>query len=526
MWKITDLKKKTRSSIRKSYWRMVTVCFLIAILTSAYPVSTTFINLQTTPGPSFSDAAFAPELPNSEIITQTISYFFGKTPLSGLFGSTVAQVSHFIIDLYSTSISVFFTVLRTANDFLHGSFSAAVLFGGVSVIVTFLYLVLISNILQIGEKRFFLEIRSYRQTPVSKIFYLYKLRCLIRPAWVMLCRSVFQALWNLTIIGGIIKHYEYIMIPYILAENPKISRKDAFFLSRQLTNHNKRKLFLLDLSFAGWKLLSLFTLGILDFLLVNPYVTACRSELYLTLRRNYVLSRSPGYEWLNDSYLEHVPSEDELLISKALYDDSQGPYTKITYFAPEQYPVFLFSIQPPFRAVKSPVRANRKYDVCSYIFLFFAFSVFGWLIESVIHLLRDGSLADTVALYGPWMPLYGVFGTLTLLLAKRLIKNPALVFFANLIMYSVLEYLLNLAAALIFGQPFRNYSEFFLNINGYIYVGGSVSFALLGCAFLYYLAPRWDDLFLKAGRSKRIAICIVLGILFAADIILSVILSL
>ena len=56
-------------------------------------------------------------------------------------------------------------------------------------------------------------------------------------------------------IGGIIKHYEYCMIPYILAENPKISRKDAFYLSKQLTNRNKWKLFLLDLSFLGWHVL-------------------------------------------------------------------------------------------------------------------------------------------------------------------------------------------------------------------------------------------------------------------------------
>ena len=60
----------------------------------------------------------------------------------------------------------------------------------------------------------------------------------------------------------------------------------------------------------------------------------CKASLYLFLRRNYVLSRAPKYEQLNDSYLEHVPSEDELLISKALYDDSEGPYTKISYFAP------------------------------------------------------------------------------------------------------------------------------------------------------------------------------------------------
>ena len=106
------------------------------------------------------------------------------------------------------------------------------------------------------------------------------------------------------------------MIPYILAENPKISQKNAFFLSKQLTKGNKWKLFLLDLSFLGWELFSLFTLGILDIIYVRPYKMNCKASLYLFLRRNYVLSRAPKYEQLNDSYLEHVPSEDELLLVK------------------------------------------------------------------------------------------------------------------------------------------------------------------------------------------------------------------
>ena len=341
----------------------------------------------------------------------------------------------------------------------------------------------------------------------------------------MFCRSVFQMLWNLTIIGGIIKHYEYIMIPFILAENPKISRKDTFFLSKQLTQRNKWKLFLLDLSFTGWKILSVFTLGISDFLIVNPYITGCRSELYLSMRRNYVLSRSPRYERLNDSYLEHVPSEDELLISKALYDDSQGPYTKTTYFAPEQYPVFLFSVQPPFRAVRSPVRPERSYDLCSYIFLFYSFSVFGWILEELIYLIRDGVFADNALLFGPWLPLYGIFAILCLLLTRKLMKKPVFVFFSNLIVYSVLEYMINLLSELILGQPFRDYSEFFLNINGRVYLGSSISYALLGCAFLYYLAPRWTDLFMKAGRLKRVALCAVLCVLFATDAAVTIVVA-
>ncbi len=525
MWKRKALKKKVRSSIRKSYWKMASVCFIIAVLTTAYPISTTFINLQTAPGPQLSDTAFAPDHPNSEVISQTISFFMEGAPLSGLSGSTAANISRLIIDLHSTNISAFFTVLRAVNTFLTDSPGMAALLVAAGVVFAFLYQIFISNILQVGEKRFFLEIRSYRQTPVSKIFFLFRLCCLVHPAWVMFCRSVFQTLWNLTVIGGVIKYYEYIMIPFILAENPKISRRDAFFLSKQLTQHNKWKLFLLDLSFAGWKLLSILTLGFLDFVIVNPYMTGCYSELYLTLRRNYVLSRSPRYERLNDSYLEHVPSEDELLISKALYDDSQGPYTKTTYFAPEQYPMFLFSVQPPLRAVRSPVRPDRRYDLCSYILLFYSFSVFGWLLETLIYLIRDSAFVNNTYFFGPWLPMYGIFGILSLLLTKRLTRKPALVFFADFFIYSVLEYILNLISDLILGHPFHDYSEFFLNLNGRVYMGSSISFALLGCAFLYYLAPTWTDLFMKAGRSKRIALCIILCVLFAVDAALTIIVA-
>ena len=40
------------------------------------------------------------------------------------------------------------------------------------------------------------------------------------------------------------------MIPYILAENPKIQRKKAFKLSKKMMKGNKWKTFILDLSLS------------------------------------------------------------------------------------------------------------------------------------------------------------------------------------------------------------------------------------------------------------------------------------
>ena len=53
------------------------------------------------------------------------------------------------------------------------------------------------------------------------------------------------------------------MIPYILAENPNLSRKEVFLLSKEMMRGQKWKAFVFDISFIGWWLLGLITLGIL-----------------------------------------------------------------------------------------------------------------------------------------------------------------------------------------------------------------------------------------------------------------------
>lgn len=520
MGKQKGLKKKARLSIKQNYWAAVSVCFLIAMLTTAYPVTTTFFGFHAVSGGILGEPSAVQDLSNSDVIIKIAEQFLPAENILRGIPEPVLEAGGFVVDICSSAMSFFFSILRAVNAFFSQEPAAAALLGA-GVIFSLLGQIFIGNILEIGEKRFFMETRKYRRTQIAKLFYLYKLRCIWNPAWIMFCRSVCQTLWNLTIVGGIIKYYEYSMIPYILAENPRISRKRAFQLSRQLMQHNKRKLFLLDLSFLGWRIFSLLTLGILDFLFVNPYMAVCRTEFYCSLRRNYILSRCAGYEYLNDSYLEHVPSEDELLISKALYDDSQGPYTKISYFAPEQYPVFLFSVQPPARAVRSPARAERRYDWISYIFLFFVFSVFGWLLETIACLLRNGTLPEHIVLKGPWLPLYGICGIFLLLFVKRFSKRPVLVFALNFAVYSAVSYLLSWLFEIGLGLQVRDYDNYFLNLNGRIYMGGSIAFALLGCAFLYYLAPRLTDWFLKHSRVKCILICLILTCLGIADVVLA-----
>lgn len=94
------------------------------------------------------------------------------------------------------------------------------------------------------------------------------------------------------------------MIPYILAENPKIERKKAFKLSKEMMKGNKWKTFILDLSFLGWELLSIFTFGLLNIFYINPYKVATTVELYEVLKKQIIYQKSEYYEELNSLELK------------------------------------------------------------------------------------------------------------------------------------------------------------------------------------------------------------------------------
>lgn len=98
-----------------------------------------------------------------------------------------------------------------------------------------------------------------------------------------LLKLIFIFLWSLLfIIPGIIKAYSYSMTSFLLADNKEMSGQEAIEESKRIMSGNKKRLFFLDLSFIGWILLSLLTLGI-GFLFLAPYVYSARTAFYLDL---------------------------------------------------------------------------------------------------------------------------------------------------------------------------------------------------------------------------------------------------
>jgi len=170
-----------------------------------------------------------------------------------------------------------------------------VVFG--SILLSISYGVFVANPLSVGKSRFFLEHRL-RRPSVGLVFWPFSSGSYLNVVKATFMQVLIIALWSLLlIVPGIVKSYQYALVPYILAENPGLSWRRALDLSRSMTDGCKFDIFVLQLSFIGWYLLGLLALFI-GTILVAPYPEATMAELYATLREQ-ALARG-------------VTSEDEL----------------------------------------------------------------------------------------------------------------------------------------------------------------------------------------------------------------------
>ena len=102
--------------------------------------------------------------------------------------------------------------------------------------------------------------------------------------WLYIITGFFIYLWTLLlIVPGIVKSYAYRMAPYILAENPNMTAREALRESIRITQGHKGELFVLDLSFILWVMLGSITLGI-AYIYVIPYIQATQANAYLALK--------------------------------------------------------------------------------------------------------------------------------------------------------------------------------------------------------------------------------------------------
>lgn len=115
-------------------------------------------------------------------------------------------------------------------------FVAGLLLAGVVVMLLVLIFatvirLFVRNPIEIGARRYFLLALKRDDVNFREIVYSFS-NGYIDGVVTMFLRDLYIFLWSLLlIVPGIIKAYEYRMVPYIIAENPNIDRKRAFEFS-------------------------------------------------------------------------------------------------------------------------------------------------------------------------------------------------------------------------------------------------------------------------------------------------------
>ncbi|MFA9379119.1 MAG: DUF975 family protein [Lachnotalea sp.] len=232
MWNRAGIKANAKESLKRFYWPAFLVCIIVGIFTGGGRVSGGYSGFSN---------GFNRNSSSAESIGG-IDYSFLHNPA-----------------IIGVTISILLVI-------------------AIVVVIAIVIQLLVGNPLIVGKNRYFMCNRD-EKTGIGAIGFAFEsnFKNVVKTMFFV---ELFTTLWTLLfIIPGIIKSYEYAMIPYILSENPEMDSARVFELSKEMMMGQKWNYFVLQLSFIGWFLLGVL-LCCIGGVFVQPYYEATLAEFY------------------------------------------------------------------------------------------------------------------------------------------------------------------------------------------------------------------------------------------------------
>lgn len=571
----SELKKRARKNLKKHYPIFLVACVIAAFIGTEFAGSLNITKVQKFPETVITDSknidkaveeALNGKEQESKERTDKLKQEIiekDKQDTSKILGRSRGVFASIVNDFSTGSIYVTFIV--GMNSIIGHPNITSIILIICSLLLSFILWFFLGNLYQVISRRIFLEGRVYKKVPMQRFLFLLRIKKWTKTAWTMFVTTAFYSLWSLTIVGALVKRYSYMLVPYIVAENPNIKTLDAINLSRRMMYGHKWECCKLELSYFGWMILGIFTLGITETLYSNPYKVATMTEYFVSLRKLAKEKNIPGVEKLNDKYLYEKASAEELdkeysdvieviknsqakikkpegikkvvaeFLGISLSDTKEAEQIeqeerkvqKLEIFKNvirgKEYPMRLFTIPEKHQRQKmDTINYMRRYSIWSLIAMFFIFAIIGWVWEVVLHIIVDGEFVKRGVLQGPWLPIYGYGGILILTVLNKFRAKPLTQFIAIIILCGTIEYFTSVYLETIYnGQRWWDYSGYFLNLHGRICAEGLLVFGLGGIAIVYIAAPLLDNIIKKIDHKKLVTVCCILVILFAIDNIYS-----
>ena len=267
MWSRVELKEKAKIALKQNYWKIVLVC-VILVLVGGSGDPTVKLNYETST-PYYEGT--------SDIYMNDAALFYDGMPQLYNMG-------------FLTGLSIYIMVAVV-----------------IALIVGFAIAAFLLNPIALGANRFLVKSLN-EPAELEEIFYAFNnnYKNIVK---VLFFRDLYTLLWTfLFIVPGIIKAYEYFMVPYLLTENPNLTKEEALGMSKEMMYGHKWDTFVLQLSFFGWDLLAAFTFGLLHIFYVTPYRNLTEAALFekLNAANGYPARRANGYGY------QHTYTTDEI----------------------------------------------------------------------------------------------------------------------------------------------------------------------------------------------------------------------
>lgn len=155
--------------------------------------------------------------------------------------------------------------------------------------------------------------------------------------------------------------------------------------------------------------------------------------------------------------------------------------------------------------------------------IFILFSFIGWISEVIyVGVTSAHKFVNRGFLHGPLCPVYGFGGVVILMLPPSLYATWIPLFFASMILCTIVEYFVSWLMEKLFHTRWWDYSHYKIQLNGRICLLNSILFGFLGVVVIHFVYPLMIDLLDSLGQKViNVSGVIILAVL-SVDIFFTV----
>ena len=141
-----------------------------------------------------------------------------------------------------------------------------------------------------------------------------------------------------------------------------------------------------------------------------------------------------------------------------------------------------------------PLAPTGSYHPLTLASLFFLFSILGWILETLSYLTMEGVFLNRSILLGPWIPLYGICGVLSVTMLHRFAKksDSGILYERVIILCDWIPFRFYSPDDL-HADLHKNFSILFVLLCCLRFFADAVFLGLIGCTCQYFIAPKWKQ---------------------------------